>query len=120
MGDSVGSITDRAPSSAPPGLKLTCVPVKSAPGFSGLELPLAPTPRSRVGSTPPLLALNQGMTPSEENEQEGFEFLFAGAMQGIRNPRGHTVALADDLDTCLDHLSLASLLLRKLDDAGLC
>src|SRR5438874_2453684 len=42
------------------------------------------------GGAPPPLRLNPGMTNSEKNEQEGFKFLFAGAMQGIRNPRGHT------------------------------
>jgi Protein of unknown function (Hypoth_ymh) len=34
------------------------------------------------GGAPPQLALNPGMTLSEKNEQEGFKFLFAGAMQG--------------------------------------
>lgn len=71
------------------------------------------------GGTPPKLPLNPCMTPSEQNEQEGFKFIFAGTMAGIRNPRGHKSGVMDDPDTCLDHLGLASLLLRKLDDAGL-
>lgn len=69
--------------------------------------------------TPPLLALNPGMTRSEKNEQEGFKFLFAGAMKGIRNPRGHSTGIIDDPDVCLDHVGFASMLLRRLDDAGL-
>ena len=69
--------------------------------------------------TPPPVALNPGMTVSERNEQDGFKFMFAGAMQGIRNPRSHTTALVDDPDVCLDHLSFASMLLRRLDEAGL-
>lgn len=71
------------------------------------------------GGSPPKLPLNPGMTPSELSEQEGYKFIFAGTMQGIRNPRGHTTRIADDPDTCLDHLSLASMLLRKLEEAGL-
>lgn len=69
------------------------------------------------GGTPPLIAVNPGKTISEKNEQEGFKFLFAGAMQGIRNPRGHTTRVIDSPDTCLDYLGLASMLLRRLDQA---
>jgi len=72
-----------------------------------------------LGGTPPAVALNPGMTVTEKSEQEGFKFLFAGAMLAIRNPRGHKCGIVDDPDTCLDHLSLASMLLRRLDDAGL-
>lgn len=71
------------------------------------------------GGAPPKLPLNPGMTPSEQSEQEGFKFIFAGTMAGIRNPRGHKSGVVDDPDTCLDHLSLTSMLLRKLEDAGL-
>lgn len=69
--------------------------------------------------SPPKLALNPGMTSSEQSEQEGYKFIFAGVMAGIRNPRGHKTRVADDPDVCLDHLSLASMLLRKLEEAGL-
>jgi uncharacterized protein (TIGR02391 family) len=71
------------------------------------------------GGTPPKLPLNPGMPSSEHSEQEGFKFIFAGIMAGIRNPRGHKSGMVDDPDTCLDHLSLASMLLRKLEEAGL-
>src|ERR1044072_6383620 len=64
---------------------------------------------------PPAVKLNPGMTLSEKNEQDGFKLLFAGAIKGIRNPRGHAVGIVDDPDICLDHLSLASVLLRRLD-----
>lgn len=67
----------------------------------------------------PTLALNALMTVSEKNEQEGFKYLFAGTIIGIRNPRGHNTGITDDPDTCLDHLGLASTLLRRLDTAGL-
>jgi uncharacterized protein (TIGR02391 family) len=53
------------------------------------------------GGNPPPLAFNPGMTPTEQSEQEGYKFLFAGAMAGIRNPRGHLTSVVDDPDTCL-------------------
>ena len=68
---------------------------------------------------PPKLAINPGMTATEESEQEGFKFMFAGAMAGIRNPRGHLTGMVDDPDTCLDHLSFCSMLLRRLEESGL-
>ncbi|WP_425493164.1 TIGR02391 family protein [Dyella lutea] len=71
------------------------------------------------GGVPPKLRLNPGMTASEQSEQEGFKFIFAGTMAGIRNPRGHKSGVVDDPDTCLDHLSLTSMLLRKIEEAGL-
>jgi len=66
----------------------------------------------------PRIRLNSLATPSEEDEQKGFQFLFAGSVLAIRNPRGHEHSVVDSPDQCLDHLSLASLLLRRLDDAG--
>lgn len=70
------------------------------------------------GGSSPRLPVNPGMTQSEKSEQDGFKFLFGGAIRGIRNPRGHVAGLRDDPDTSLDHLSFASLLLRKLDSVG--
>jgi len=67
----------------------------------------------------PKLRLNPGETDSDRDEQFGYRYIFAGAQSGIRNPRGHEVDLPDDPDMCLDHLSIASVLLRKLDAAGL-
>jgi uncharacterized protein (TIGR02391 family) len=55
---------------------------------------------------------------SEEDEQEGFRFVFAGGILAIRNPRGHEYGVSDDPDTCLDHLAFVSLLLRRLEHAG--
>ncbi|PZQ87783.1 MAG: TIGR02391 family protein [Leifsonia xyli] len=67
----------------------------------------------------PSLRINGGATDSDRDEQFGYRYIFAGAQSGIRNPRGHEVDIPDDPDTCLDHLSIASALLRKLDAAGL-
>jgi len=63
----------------------------------------------------PKIKLNALKSQSEIDEQKGYQFLFSGAVMAIRNPRGHEVEISDDPDTCLDHLSFASLLLRRLD-----
>jgi uncharacterized protein (TIGR02391 family) len=55
---------------------------------------------------------------SEQDEQRGFQFIFAGSALAIRNPRAHEFDVVDSPDQCLDHLSLASLLLRRLEEAG--
>jgi len=67
MGDSVGRTKGRDPSSASPGLDVTRAPVKRSPGFSGLELLPAPTPRSRVGSTPPPIDRPAAATGSRDS-----------------------------------------------------
>lgn len=66
----------------------------------------------------PNLKLTPLSTVSEIDEQRGFKFLFSGGVVAIRNPRGHEVDQIDDVDTCLDHLSFASLLIRRLELAG--
>ena len=62
----------------------------------------------------PKIKLNNLDLMSDKNEQEGYMFIFGGAMRGIRNPRGHD-DISDTPDQCLDYLSFASLLLRKID-----
>lgn len=69
------------------------------------------------GATPKV-KLNLLVTTSEKDEQEGYRFMFAGAMKGIRNPRAHEPNVVDDPDICLDHLSFVSLLLRRLEQSG--
>ena len=66
----------------------------------------------------PAIKLTDLSSETKKNEQKGFQFLFAGSVLAIRNPRGHEYAVADSPDQCLDHLSLASLLLRRLEEAG--
>ena len=63
----------------------------------------------------PKIKLTNLATPSEIDEQLGYRFTFAGVMSAIRNPRGHDIK-TDSIDRCLDHLSLASVLLRRLED----
>lgn len=66
----------------------------------------------------PKIALNELSTESEVDEQKGFRHMFAGAQSAIRNPRAHESSIVDAPDVCLDHLSVASVLLRRLDAAG--
>ena len=65
----------------------------------------------------PIQLTNQS-NESEVDEQKGYRFVFAGSVWAIRNPRGHEIALSDDIDTCLDHLAFVSMLIRRLEQAG--
>jgi uncharacterized protein (TIGR02391 family) len=66
----------------------------------------------------PQIVLTPNLTVSDKDEQKGYQFLFAGSMFAIRNPRGHEFDLKDSPDTCLDHLAFASMLLRRLEQSG--
>lgn len=66
----------------------------------------------------PAIQLTTLSNDSEKDEQEGYRFIFAGSIMAIRNPRGHEYHIKDSLDDCLDHLSLASLLLRRVEKSG--
>jgi len=65
---------------------------------------------------PPVLALNSLQTQSEEDEQEGFKFLFMGAMTGIRNPKAHENIMQTDQYRTLHYLAFASLLFARVDE----
>jgi len=80
---------------------------------SGLKLMM-----EAFDGTTPKVKLNPLGTTSEVDEQQGYRFIFAGGMQGIRNPRAHEPGIVDDPDICLDHLSFVSMLLRRLEQSG--
>src|SRR5664280_1422087 len=42
-----------------------------------------------LGGASPTVRLTPMVTVSQQDEQKGFQFLFAGAVLAIRNPRGH-------------------------------
>ena len=65
----------------------------------------------------PLIRLTDMSTTSEKDEQEGYKFIFSGTVMAIRNPRGHEYDVKESPTECLDHLSLASLLLRRIESA---
>lgn len=80
---------------------------------SGFKLMMA-----AFDSKTPKVKLNALHSTSEKDEQEGYRFIFAGGMKGIRNPRAHEPGIVDDPDICLEHLAFVSLLLRRLEQAG--
>ncbi|MBD5161642.1 MAG: TIGR02391 family protein [Oscillibacter sp.] len=55
-------------------------------------------------------------TESGRNVQEGYMQIFAGAMQGIRNPKAHE-NLSISREDAIKRLVLASLLMDKIDEA---
>jgi len=65
----------------------------------------------------PILKLNKLVNQSDRDEQEGFMHIFAGSIQGIRNPRGHEDEFADDPMKTIEYLCLASLLVKIIDKA---
>ena len=67
----------------------------------------------------PILFLNELKNQSEKDEQDGFRFLFQGAMKGIRNPKGHETIKLKDTNEALEYLAFISLLFRKVDHAKL-
>lgn len=86
-----------------------CVKKLSKINDSGHKLMMA-----AFAESSPKIKLNALSTTSEVDEQMGYKFIFAGAMSAIRNPRGHD-NVVDPIDLCLDHLSFASVLLRRLE-----
>lgn len=55
------------------------------------------------------------LTPTMgKNEQMGYKFIFAGSMSAIRNPRAHQ-EFDETSEECLDHLALASFLVKVLE-----
>ena len=62
----------------------------------------------------PRIILNELKTQSDRDEQEGFRFLFMGALQGIRNPKAHDIVQQEDPYLTLEYLGFASLLMKKI------
>jgi uncharacterized protein (TIGR02391 family) len=62
----------------------------------------------------PVLRVNRLRSTSQRDEQEGYRFIFGGAMQGIRNPRAHEHTLRDEADVALEMLVLANHLMRAV------
>jgi len=63
----------------------------------------------------PLIRLDDLSTVTGSNIQQGYMYLFAGSMIGIRNPKAHENVIIDST-RAIHFLFLASLLMYKLDD----
>lgn len=70
-----------------------------------------------LGGKVPKINVATSAGRSGEDEQEGFQAIFRGAMQAIRNPKAHELATDEDPQHALEYLGLASLLHRRLDGA---
>lgn len=64
----------------------------------------------------PVIKLNELKTQSDRDEQEGFKFLFMGAMVGIRNPKAHDDVVQTDPYRTLEYLGFASLLMKRAEE----
>ncbi len=89
---------------------------KSVEEVSGLSETGRTLMMKAFSDSTPIIKLSNLSTTTEMNVQEGFKFIYAGAITGIRNPRGHEVGHKDKIEDCLDYLVLASMLLRRLDE----
>ena len=67
----------------------------------------------------PIIKLNDLLTQSDRDEQEGFKFLFKGATIGIRNPKAHDNVIQTDPYKTLEYLGLASLLMRRIEEGNI-
>ena len=65
----------------------------------------------------PILRINAGKTQSDGDEQDGYKFIFAGAMLGIRNPRSHLHDVNDEAAVAIEMLVLANHLMRVTERA---
>jgi len=63
----------------------------------------------------PKIKLNPLVSQTDKDEQEGFMFLYMGATVGIRNPKAHENIIQTDPYKALRYLSLASLLIERID-----
>ena len=61
----------------------------------------------------PHLRWSEMRTPSQVDEQKGYQRLFAGAMLGIRNPTTHEFGWVDEPELALELIVFAQHLLRK-------
>lgn len=61
------------------------------------------------------IKFNNNSSESEKDEQEGFMHIYAGLMQGIRNPKIHDEIIITK-ERCIHFLFLISLLQYKLDE----
>lgn len=64
------------------------------------------------------LQLGDLSTDSGYNIQSGYRFLFMGALRALRNPGAHEPFESLTDEEALERLGLASLLMRRLDDAS--
>jgi hypothetical protein len=76
-----------------------------------------PLMESVFAARPPQLDVTTATGPAVEDERDGFRHLFIGAMLGLGMPRGSDETSPGALDETFEYLSVASMLMRRLDRA---
>lgn len=64
----------------------------------------------------PVLAFNELQDENDLSEQEGYMFMFKGAVSGLRNPRAHRL-VSDDPERALEFIAYVSLLAKLAESA---
>jgi uncharacterized protein (TIGR02391 family) len=67
----------------------------------------------------PRIKINDFSSTSDKDEQEGFKFIYMGAIVGIRNPKAHENITQPNPYKALEYLALASLLMRRATEGRL-
>ena len=73
---------------------------------------------SVFGTRPPRLDIATAAGPAARDEREGFRLLFLGAMLGVSSQSVAAGGIPATVEETLEYLSLASMLIRRLDRAG--
>jgi uncharacterized protein (TIGR02391 family) len=73
--------------------------------------------QSVFGTRPPKLDVATAMGPAARDEREAFRLLFLGAMLGLRSFSMAAEGVSATLEETFEYLSLASMLIRRLDRA---
>lgn len=64
----------------------------------------------------PVLQFNNLKDPSDQDQQQGYMYLFCGAVTALRNPRAHKF-IEDKPEEALEFIAFVSLLAKLLDGA---
>lgn len=84
--------------------------------LTGLSIDGSDLMAQAFGGQTPRLLLADLSTATGQNIQIGYQFIFMGAVRGIRNPDAHELFVPLSDEEALEQLGLASLLMRRLDD----
>jgi uncharacterized protein (TIGR02391 family) len=85
--------------------------------MTGLDIDGTQLVGAAFGGERPRVLLAERSTQTGRDLHDGFHALFRGAVQGIRNPPAHEPFHDMEENDAFERLSLASLLMRQLDQA---
>ncbi len=85
---------------------------------TGLDLDGAELAQKAFAINKPLLAFNTLQTEQERNDHKGFSNLLIGFFGAVRNPHSHVPKILwEGEEEAADYLTMASLLMRKIEQA---